>query len=90
MKSAKAGHIYPDNTHDGNDKDPDTSSNVYERMNYLEKENEQMRSDMEKQKEVIALLQKAITPVHQGGLYKSNTTKPLKEAVEKALKLLGQ
>lgn len=88
VKSARAGHIHPNNTHGKKAEELTILDDVYERMASLERENEQLRSQLAKQKEAVELLQKAITSVDKGGVYKSNAAKPTKEVVEQALRLL--
>lgn len=88
VASAKAGHIYPEDTHDRKDEEVAVSNDVYERIDSLERENEQLRSQLSRQKEAVELLQKAVTSVDKGGVYKSNAAKLTKEVVEKAINLL--
>jgi hypothetical protein len=88
VASFKTGELDSNHTHNEKDNNQLVSDSVYERIKELETENEQLRSQLAKQKEAVSLLEKAITSVKQGGLYQSNSAKPVKEAVEKALGFL--
>lgn len=99
VKSAKAGHIYPDNTHDGNGKELTISNDVYEKIEQLEKENEQLRSDLQKLKAVEKDLMDQLCNCHSDAFKAADILKAalklaanaggkIKREIEKALPLI--
>lgn len=99
VEAAKSGGLSSKNTHDWKDDKPTISSDVYERISYLEKENEQLRSNLEQLKESERGLTEEVFRYQQDAVeaadilkaalkLKSNAGGAIKREIEKALPLI--